>query len=370
MTFAFDVTAATGAARTGVITTPRGEVRTPCFMPVGTRAVVQTLTADEVAELGAEVILANTYHLMLRPGSELIAEQGGIHRFMGWEHHVLTDSGGYQVFSLEPRLDENGATFRSTYDGSTHVLTPERAVVIQTELGADIQMVLDVCPPLPSPEDVVRRAVDLTGHWAERARAAFLDRPERVDGMRAQFGIVQGGLDIDLRHESVAHTVGIGFEGYAVGGLSVGEHRAERLTPLRETCAALPPGAPRYLMGVGDPASLVEGISVGVDMFDCVLPTRLARHGTALTTEGRFNIKATRFARDDGPLDPGFPESPANRFSRAYLRHLAQVGEPLVKRVLSLHNVAFLLRIVDQARDAVEKGTIDDLVAEIGEVWG
>lgn len=369
MSFSFDVVATAGAARTGLITTPRGQVHTPCFMPVGTRAVVQTLTADEVAALGAEVVLANTYHLMLRPGSRLVAERGGIHRFMGWDRHVLTDSGGYQVFSLEPRLDENGATFRSTYDGSTHVLTPERAVEIQTELGADIQMVLDVCPPLPSPDEVVRRAVDLTGRWAERARDAFLDRPERADGMRAQFGIVQGGLDVDLRLESVAHTVGIGFEGYAVGGLSVGEQRGEMLVPLRETCAALPAGAPRYLMGVGDPASLVEGISVGVDLFDCVLPTRLARHGTALTTEGRFNIKASRFADDDAPLDPGFPESPANRFSRAYLRHLAQVGEPLVKRILSLHNVAFLLRIVDRARDAVEKGTIDELVAETREVW-
>lgn len=370
MSFSFEITATDGAARTGMITTPRGTVRTPCFMPVGTRAVVQTLAAYEVADLGAEVVLGNTYHLMLRPGSDLIRERGGIHRFMGWDGHVLTDSGGYQVFSLEPRLDENGATFRSTYDGSTHVLTPEGAVAIQTDLGADIQMVLDVCPPLPSPDRVVRDAVALTGRWAERARTAFLDRPERGDGMRAQFGIVQGGLDVDLRLESAAHTVGIGFEGYAVGGLSVGEKRTEMLVPLTATCAALPVGAPRYLMGVGDPASLVEGISVGVDMFDCVLPTRLARHGTALTTEGRFNIKASRFARDDGPLDPGFPESPANGFSRSYLRHLEQVGEPLVKRILTLHNLAFLLRTVDRARDAIVAGTTADLVEEVRAVWG
>ncbi len=367
--FSFDVTATSGRARTGLITTPRGTITTPCFMPVGTRASVQTLTSRDLVDLQAEVILGNTYHLMLRPGADLIAEMGGLHRFMDWNGHVLTDSGGYQIFSLEPKVDDEGALFKSTYDGSKHKLTPESAVDVQTKLGSDIQMVLDVCPPLPSPDGVIVAAMQQTHRWAERARAAFLDRPERSDGMRAQFGIVQGGLDLDRRVESAEFLMAVGFEGYGIGGLSVGEKRTEMLPPLLATTDVLPVDQPRYLMGVGDPLSIVTGIANGVDMFDCVLPTRLARHGTVLTTAGRMNISNAQYANDPRPIDPGFPDSPIANWSRAYIRHLLQVKEPAAARMLTLHNIAFLFRLVDQARDAVAAGTIGDLVAEVGEHW-
>lgn len=367
--FEFTVQKTSGAARTGRITTPRGSIATPCFMPVGTRAAVQTLTTHDLDDLKAEIILGNTYHLMLRPGAELVEEMGGLHSFMNWSGHVLTDSGGYQIFSLEPKIDDEGALFRSTYDGSKHKLTPEGAVDIQTKLGADIQMVLDVCPPLPAPESVILNAVDQTHRWAERARAAFLVRPERADGMRAQFGIVQGGLDLDLRVKSADFLTNIGFEGYAIGGLSVGEKRTEMLRPLRATTDVLPADQPRYLMGVGDPLSIVEGIANGVDMFDCVLPTRLARHGTVLTTDGRMNLGNAAFAHDKGPVDPKFEASPLAPWSRAYLRHLLQVKEQGVLRLLTLHNIAFLFGLVEQARGAIVDGTIDELVERTATVW-
>jgi len=364
----FDLLASDGAARTGVITTPRGTVHTPCFMPVGTRAAVRTLDSGDLEDLGAEIILGNTYHLMLRPGAELVAERGGLHDFMDWRGMVLTDSGGYQVFSLEPKVDDEGAVFRSTYDGSMHTLTPELAVDIQIQLGSDIQMVLDVCPPLPSADDVLREAVERTAAWAQRARRRFREQVQD-DPLRAQFGIVQGGLDHDLRRESAERTIDIGFEGYAIGGLSVGEKRTEMLDPLQATTAVLPAQQPRYLMGVGDPLSLVEGVAAGVDMFDCVLPTRLARHGTVLTNAGRINLKGARYARDDSPLDPTFPASPANRWSRAYLRHLLQVDEPGVSRILTLHNIAWSFDLMDRARVAIQDCTMTDLVAEVAAVW-
>lgn len=367
--FKFEVTETDGAARNGQITTPRGTIQTPCFMPVGTRAAVQTLTPDDVVELGSEIILGNTYHLMLKPGAELVESFGGIHGFMGWDRHILTDSGGYQIFSLEPDVDDDGALFRSTYDGSKHHLSPEKAVDIQTKLGADIQMVLDVCAPLPSPPEVIAEALRRTHLWAERARSAFLDRPERSDGMRAQFGIVQGGLDLTLREQSANHLIDIGFEGYAIGGLSVGEKRTEMLTPLRVCTDILPKDQPRYLMGVGDPLSIVEGIANGIDMFDCVLPTRLARHGTVLSTEGRMNLKAAKYAQDPRPVDPGFEQSPLSKYSRAYIRHLLNVKEHGVSRLLTMHNIAFLFRLVEQARTAIKNGTIDELVAETAIHW-
>jgi queuine tRNA-ribosyltransferase len=339
-------------------------------MPVGTRAAVQTLSTDDVQGLGAQIILANTYHLMLRPGAELVEHMGGLHDFMTWPGFVLTDSGGYQIFSLEPKIDDEGALFRSTYDGSLHKLTPEGAVDVQTRLGADIQMVLDVCPPLPSPAHVIESATEQTHRWAARARSAFLDRPERADGKRAQFGIVQGGLDLDLRVASAETLQSIGFEGYGVGGLSVGEKRTEMLAPLRATTDVLPVDKPRYLMGVGDPLSIVEGIANGVDMFDCVLPTRLARHGTVLTTAGRMNLKGAGYARDPSPVDPAFAASPIASWSRSYLRHLLQVKEQGVGRLLTLHNIAFLFDIVDQARAAIADGSIDELVDRVGRVWG
>ncbi|MCB0995411.1 MAG: tRNA guanosine(34) transglycosylase Tgt [Acidimicrobiales bacterium] len=372
----FELLGADGGARLGRMANGRAHVDTPCFMPVGTRAAVRTLSSADLEELDAKVVLANTYHLMLRPGSELVAELGGLHRFMGWDRLILTDSGGYQVFSLEPKVTDDGATFQSTYDGSYHQLTPEGAVDVQLDLGSDIQMVLDVCPPLPSPADVVRAAVDRTALWAGRARHHFLTRiaslpdedPRRVAGI-AQFGIVQGGVDIALRLESAARTLEVGFDGYAVGGLSVGEQRAEWLDPLEATAAVLPADRPRYFMGLGDPAGLVEAVARGIDLFDCVLPTRLARHGTLLTNDGRVNIGAARYARSDEPVDATFAASPANRWSRGYIRHLLQVGEPSGARLCTLHNVAWILDFMQRLRAAIGAGTFEEFRRDTLAVW-
>ena len=362
------VEATDGSARAGTVTTARGSFRTPCFMPVGTRATVRHLSALDLEELGAEVILGNTYHLMLRPGDELIGELGGLHRFMDWHGHVLTDSGGYQIFSLEPKVDDEGATFASTYDGTRYHLTPEGAVAVQRNLDADIQMVLDVCPPLPSPPEVVRLAVDRTARWAARAHTAH--RPGREEGSgQALFGIVQGGVDPALRRESAERTCEIGFDGYGIGGLSVGESRDEMLPALAATTDVLPVDRPRYLMGVGDPIGLVEGIASGVDMFDCVLPTRLARHGTILTDAGRLNLRNARHARDPEPLDPSCPCPVCARWSRAYLRHLLQTSEPTGGRLLTIHNVSWTLRLVDRARAAIADGTLATLRAEVADAW-
>lgn len=366
MTLSIDVTHRSGAARAGVIHTARGDVRTPCFMPVGTRGAVRTLSSADLEDLGAEVILGNTYHLMLKPGAERIGRLGGLHRFEDWHGHLLTDSGGYQVFSLEPggnvQLDDDGVTFRSTYDGGTHRLTPASAVEIQTLLGSDIQMVLDVCAPLPSAPEVLRLAVDRTASWAERARAAFLalGRPELN-----QFGIVQGGTDLDLRVDSAQRTVAVGFDGYAIGGLSVGESRDEMLTVLAATIEHLPEGAPRYLMGLGDPIGMVEAIALGIDMFDCVLPTRFARHGTILSAEGRYNLKRAENADDDAPLDDTCGCPVCARWSRAYLRHLLVVDEPTAPRLLTIHNVSWTLRLVDDVRAAIEAGSLDGVRSRI-----
>jgi queuine tRNA-ribosyltransferase len=358
-----EVTAADGAARAGTVTTPRGSFRTPCFMPVGTRGAVRTLSATDLDELGVEVALANTYHLMLRPGADVVAAAGGLHRFMGWDGHLLTDSGGYQVFSLTPEVDDDGVTFRSTYDGSQHRLTPEDAVAVQEALGADIQMVLDVCPPLPAPPEVVRTAVERTAAWAARAR-----RAHRREG-QALFGIVQGGVDEALRIESARRTVDVGFDGYGVGGLSVGESRPEMLAAVEATVPELPPDRPRYLMGVGDPIGLAEAVARGIDMFDCVLPTRLARHGTVLTTEGRLSLRNAAYRSDDTALDPSCGCAVCARFSRAYLRHLQLVGEPAGARLVTLHNVRWLLTFVDGLRTAVAAGTLGSLRAELDGAW-
>ena len=299
----FTASAIDGGARSGTVRVPGGTFRTPCFMPVGTRGAVRHLSSVDLAELGAEVVLGNTYHLMLRPGAEVIRAHGGLGAFAGWEGLTLTDSGGYQIFSLKPKVDDQGATFRSTYDGSTHVLTPEGAAEVQADLGADVQMVLDVCPALPATEKVLRAAVVRTATWADRGRRAFLEHPDAA-GRQSQFGIVQGGTDTGLRIESAERTLEVGFDGYAVGGLSVGETRDQMLEPLAAVTALLPADQPRYFMGLGDPAGLVEVVAAGIDMFDCVLPTRHARHGTVLTTAGRLNLRNARFATDDLPLDP------------------------------------------------------------------
>jgi queuine tRNA-ribosyltransferase len=366
MTLSFAVEAACGAARAGRVTTARGTFATPCFMPVGTRGAVRTLSSADLESLGAEVVLGNTYHLMLRPGAEVVARLGGLHGFADWDGHLLTDSGGYQVFSLRPKVDDEGATFRSTYDGSIHHLSPERAVEVQTLLGSDIQMVLDVCPPLPSPDHVVRAAVDRTALWAERARKAFLAGAR--DDLN-QFGIVQGGVDLDMRAESAERTVAVGFEGYAVGGLSVGEDRSQMLPALEVAVAGLPADRPRYFMGLGDPLGIVDAVGRGIDMFDCVLPTRLGRHGTILTSAGRLNLRNRRFAEDPGPLDPACPCPVCARWSRAYLRHLLSVDEPTAPRLLTLHNVAWTFAFVQRVRDAIVAGTLPDLRAEVAAVF-
>jgi queuine tRNA-ribosyltransferase len=358
------VEASEGAARTGTVTTARGTFRTPCFMPVATRGAVRHLSAVDLERLGFEVVLSNTYHLSLKPGHEVVRDLGGLHGFMDWSGHVLTDSGGYQIFSLEPKVDDDGATFRSTYDGSLVRFTPEHAVAVQEALGADIQMVLDVCPPLPSDDAVIRAAVERTAAWAARARVAHT----RVDD-QCLFGIVQGGTDVDLRVESAERTVALDFDGYAVGGLSVGETLAEMLPALDATLAHLPADQPRYLMGVGDPVGLLESIARGVDLFDCVLPTRLGRHGTVLTDAGRMNLRNARFATDGGPLDAGCRCEVCARHSRAYLRHLLKVDEPTGPRLLTIHNLAWLQRLVLRARAAIQAGTLADLRREVAGSW-
>jgi len=368
-----EIGATEGSARAGRAVTPRGGFATPCFMPVGTRGAVRELSSADLEGLGVEVVLGNTYHLMLRPGADVVRDLGGLHGFMDWDRHVLTDSGGYQVFSLDPKVDEDGATFRSTYDGSTHRLTPEGAVEVQEQLGADIVMTLDICPGLPAPEETVRAAAERTGRWADRGRAHFLARaPERAErGMeQAQFGIGQGGIDEQMRAASARRMADIGFDGYAIGGLSVGETRAQMLPALHAALGELPLDQPRYLMGVGDPASLVEAVGLGVDMFDCVLPTRHARHGTILTGAGRVNLRNARHARDQGPLDPHCPCPVCQRYSRGYLRHLLAVGEHTGARLVTLHNVAWTLGFVADMRSAIEAGRFAAFRAEALDVWG
>lgn len=363
VTLRLELTAADGPARAATVTTARGSYRTPCFMPVGTRGAVRTLSATDLEDLGVEVVLANTYHLMLRPGTGVVEGLGGIHRFAGWPGFVLTDSGGFQVFSLSPKVDDDGITFRSTYDGTTHRLTPETAVSVQERLGADIQMVLDICTPLPAPPEVVRLAVERTAAWAARARGCH-----RREG-QAQFGIVQGGVDEALRAESARRTVEVGFDGYGIGGLSVGETRAEMTAALAATVEHLPADRPRYLMGVGDPLSLVDAVALGVDQFDCVLPTRLARHGTVLTGTGRMQLRNAAYAADDGPLDPMCRCQVCARWSRAYLRHLLVVAEPSAPRLLTIHNLAWVLAFMDRVRAAVAGADLAALRAEVAEIW-
>ncbi len=371
MTLSMEVTATAGRARAGVIRTARGEITTPCFMPVGTRGAVRTLSSADLADLGVQIVLGNTYHLMLKPGADVVGRLGGLHGFADWPGHVLTDSGGYQVFSLEPggnvALDDDGVTFRSTYDGGTHRLTPASAVEIQTQLGADIQMVLDVCAPLPSPAPTLRAAVERTAAWAERARAVFVaqDRPEL-----SQFGIVQGGTDVPLRIESAERTVAVGFDGYAIGGLSVGESRAAMLETLAATLPLLPPDQPRYLMGLGDPIGIVESVALGIDLFDCVLPTRFARHGTILSSRGRYNLKRAENATAEGPLDDACACPVCARWSRAYLRHLLVVDEPTAPRLLTIHNLSWILDLVAEVRAAVEAGSLEGVRSRIAAAYG
>ncbi|MGO9029621.1 MAG: tRNA guanosine(34) transglycosylase Tgt [Acidimicrobiales bacterium] len=363
------ITATDGSARTGLVHTARGSYPVPAFMPVGTKGAVKALDSADLEALGAGVVLANTYHLMLRPGARVVADLGGLHRFTGWQGHTLTDSGGFQVHSLSPAVDDDGVTFSSVYDGTVVTLTPESAVEAQGLIGADIQMVLDVCATLPATPEVLRVALERTVAWAARAKSHHDRLEERPEG-QALFGIVQGGSDPVLRDESARRTVELAFDGYGIGGLSVGEPRPAMLEALAAALVHLPADRPRYLMGVGDPVGMVEAIALGVDQFDCVAPTRMARHGTILTSTGKVNLRNAVHARDDGPLDPTCGCPTCRRWSRGYLRHLLAVGEPTAWRLLSIHNLACLLDLMVRARTAVAEQRFDALRAEVAAIWG
>ena len=335
-----------------MLDTPHGPVETPAFMPVGTKGTVKGLTPSDLRGAGAGVVLGNTYHLYLRPGADLVREAGGLHAFSGWEGPMLTDSGGFQVFSLAKTrsISEGGVRFASVYDGSLHEFTPELTTKVQEDLGADIAMVLDECPPANAPREYHAESLRRTARWALRCKEAHTRRDQ------ALFGIVQGGLHEDLRRESLERTVEIGFAGYAVGGLSVGESRGEMLQTLAATALMLPNDAPRYFMGIGDPVGILQVIALGVDMFDCVLPTRLARHGAALTPDGRLNLKNARFRRDLGTLDPECSCEACTGYSRAYLAHLVREDELLGHRLLTLHNVHFTANLCRRARREISAG--------------
>jgi queuine tRNA-ribosyltransferase len=358
----FSVTATDGAARAGVLRTAHGDVPTPAFMPVGTKATVKTLDPDEVRALGAHIVLGNTYHLHFRPGHELIAELGGLHRFMGWDGPILTDSGGYQVFSLRDtiaQVDDEGVAFRSVYDGAAARFTPELAAEIQGALGSDVAMCLDQVLPPDLPRAQHEEAVRRTTLWATRQKAA--PRPER----QLLFGIAQGGVDRELRRRSAEEIAALDFDGNAIGGLSIGESREQMFELTQFSCELLPVEKPRYFMGIGDPQGILEVIERGVDMFDCVLPTRTARTGSALTSEGRLNLRNAQFARDERPLEDGCPCPACSRFTRAYVRHLVNQDEVLGIRLLTLHNLYFLLDLTSRARAAIERGRLSVLKEEL-----
>jgi queuine tRNA-ribosyltransferase len=365
-TFAFRVDAVDGDARTGAVLTPRGTIRTPAFMPVGTAATVKTMYADQVRDLGADIVLGNVYHLMLRPGAERVAKLGGLHRFMNWPHPILTDSGGFQVMSLSQlrKLDETGVTFRSHIDGSTHVLTPERAIEIQGLLGSDIQMQLDECVRLPCSDDEAERAMQLSLRWAERCKVAFGDQPGR-----AMFGIVQGGAVERLRVESAKALAALDLKGYSIGGLAVGEPQDVMLAMIDIVAPLLPQEKPRYLMGVGTPDDIIEAVRRGIDMFDCVMPTRAGRHGQVFTRFGRINLKNARHIDDHRPLDEQ-SSCPATRdYSRAYLNHLVRSEETLGKMLLTWVNLAYYQDLMAGLRAAIAEARIDDFIAETKEGW-
>jgi queuine tRNA-ribosyltransferase len=351
---AFELVARDGGARAGLLHTAHGEIRTPAFMPVGTKGTVKSLHPDEVRALGASVILGNAYHLHFRPGEDVVAELGGLHAFSGWDGPILTDSGGFQVFSLRDTilgLDDAGVAFRSVYDGSEARFTPEGVAEIQRKLGSDVAMCLDVCLPAGAAPPELERAVELTTRWARRQ----VDMP-RVPG-QLRFGIAQGGTDEELRTRSIEEIIALPFDGFALGGLAVGESREEMLDCVAWSAPLLPDARPRYFMGIGDPAGILEVIARGIDLFDCVLPTRTARTGSALTWEGRLNLRNARFARDPAPLDEECGCPACARFSRAYVRHLVTQSEMLGLRLLSLHNLWFVLDLTARARTAIEQGT-------------
>lgn len=359
--FGFEVLGTDGEARNGVIHTTRGDIRTPAFMPVGTAATVKGLLPEQVRSTGADILLGNTYHLMLRPGAEQMAALGGLHKFMNWDRPILTDSGGFQVMSLSKlrKITEEGVTFQSHIDGSRHELTPERAMEIQRLLGSDIQMVLDECTPFPATHEEARKSLELSMRWADRSKQAFGAQPGH-----AVFGIVQGSTYEDLRQRSVEDLKSIGFDGYAVGGLAVGEGQEMMLEVLGYTVPSLPADRPRYLMGVGKPDDLVEAVCRGIDMFDCVLPTRSGRHGQAFTRGGTVNLRNARYADDPRPLDETSPCPASSQYSRAYLHHLFKTGELLGMILLSWHNLSYYQQLMDGLRSSIMEKRLNSFVEE------
>jgi queuine tRNA-ribosyltransferase len=370
VSFSFTIESQCGPARLGRISTPHGEVDTPAFMPCGTAGTVKAVPQDILEELGAQIILGNTYHLYLRPGHELIRGLGGLHKFMSWERAILTDSGGFQVFSLSElrKITEEGVQFRSHLDGTSHLFTPEHSTEVQIALGGDIMMAFDECTEHPAERSRVRDSMEMTLRWARRSREYFESHKHEVPwfanaesnggGTQAMFGIVQGGMYADLRRESAERTVELDFPGYAIGGLSVGEPRDQRVEMIAAALEVLPRDRPRYVMGVGYPDEIVQYASMGVDMMDCVLPTRAARHGLLFTSEGRMNIKNLRFAQDQEPLDAKCACKVCSRYSRAYLRHLFVCGEPLAGVLNTIHNLWFYLDTMRSVRHAIGLGDI------------
>jgi queuine tRNA-ribosyltransferase len=364
--FQFAIQGRDGAARTGVISLPRGDIRTPAFMPVGTAATVKGMYADQVRALGADIILGNTYHLMLRPGAERLAELGGLHHFAKWPHPILTDSGGFQVMSLSKlrKISEKGVVFQSHIDGSKHEMSPERSIEIQLLLGSDIVMQLDECVALPAERPVVEKAMQLSLRWAARCKERFGRQPGK-----ALFGIVQGGTDEGLRRESAEGLVSIGFPGYALGGLAVGEPQADMLRTIEATAPYLPDAQPRYLMGVGTPDDLLESVRRGIDMFDCVMPTRSGRHGQAFTRFGKINLRNAKHADDKRPLDADSSCPAARDYSRAYLHHLAKCDEMLGMMLLTWVNLAYYQDLMAGARKSIRDGRYADYAASVKEGW-
>ncbi|KAB7785057.1 tRNA guanosine(34) transglycosylase Tgt [Methylorubrum populi] len=364
--FSFTISATDGQARTGHIAMPRGNIRTPAFMPVGTAATVKAMYPEQVRDLGADVVLGNTYHLMLRPGAERMARLGGLHRFMRWDGPILTDSGGFQVMSLSAlrKIDEEGVTFRSHIDGTAHRMSPERSIEIQGLLGSDIQMQLDECVRLPAERPEIEKAMHLSLRWAERCRVAFGEQPGK-----AMFGIVQGGDVPELRVESARALTDLGLKGYAIGGLAVGEPQAVMLAMIETVEPHLPSGKPRYLMGVGTPDDLMQSVMRGIDMFDCVMPTRAGRHGLAYTRHGRINLRNARHAEDTRPLDEASDCPAARDYSRAYLHHLVRSDEILGMMLLTWNNLAYYQALMAGMRAAIAAGRLADFVAETKDGW-
>ncbi|MGB9858866.1 MAG: tRNA guanosine(34) transglycosylase Tgt [Moorellaceae bacterium] len=366
VTFEVLKTAQGSAARLGRLITPHGVVHTPVFMPVGTQATVKTLTPEEVESLGGEIILSNTYHLYLRPGAEIIRAAGGLHSFMHWDRPILTDSGGFQVFSLAPlrEVRPEGVIFRSHLDGSTHFMGPEESMAVQEALGSDIAMAFDECVAYPATYEEAEAAVERTARWAERC----LEVHRRPD--QAVFGIIQGGVFPDLRRRSARQITSLGFPGYGIGGLSVGEPKDVMYNILEELHVLLPADKPRYLMGVGSPDCLIEGVKRGIDMFDCVLPTRIARNGTVLTSRGKLVVRNAAYAWDFGPLDPECDCYTCRNYSRAYIRHLIKANEILGLRLTTIHNLYFLFRLMDRVRQAIAEDRLEDMAAEFYARYG